>query len=200
MVTWWMDKSLVLEYFSRLVDCRGKQETMWRKLKIHLGDSTIWKSMKIMCGFQLSFLGLRTWRNMASWEFHEVYPSLDVMEIPRYPNKIPSKWEDHVLNFHGDIHQAPRYLSSLMNVICQISKLYMKVLLWRYLHFPCKGMQNFGLINCRKVSILQISFKCFMSYRKLVMWKNKALTIQKILTNSQNKLYNTLCLSMKETL
>ena len=155
MLIWWLHEwknPLSLKIFQYLLIVGGNKKQCEGNWRFTLATPQFGKSMKIMSRFQISFLQLRTWINMESWEFHEVYPSLDVMEIPRYPNKIPSKWEDHVLNFHGDIHEAPHYLYSFMDAICQISKLCMKVFWWRYLHFPCKGMQNFRLINCRKVS------------------------------------------------
>ena len=46
---------------------------------------------------------------MAPREFYEIYPYLDVRGVLGCPNKIPfelKELEDHVLQFHGDVHQA----------------------------------------------------------------------------------------------
>jgi hypothetical protein len=36
------------------------------------------------------------------WEFHKVYPSIDVQNIPVYPNHYSAEWRESYSKFNGD--------------------------------------------------------------------------------------------------
>jgi hypothetical protein len=86
---------------------------------------------------------------MAPWEFHELYPPLDIKDILGYPNKLPPKWEKNIPKFDGDALFAIPHVSSFLKYVSKLNERHEDVLIrlfvlsleedqWRWVKY-CSG-------------------------------------------------------------
>jgi hypothetical protein len=62
-------------------------------------------------------------------EFHKVYPSIYVKNIPRYPNHLPTKWRESCPKFNGDPTLAVTHVINYMKYASRLNVLHEDVLM-----------------------------------------------------------------------
>jgi hypothetical protein len=63
------------------------------------------------------------------WEFHKVYPSFDVQDIPGYPNHCSPKWRESCPKFDGDPALAVTHVMNYMKYASSLNVLHEDVLM-----------------------------------------------------------------------
>jgi hypothetical protein len=63
------------------------------------------------------------------WAFHKVYPSLDVQNIPGYPNLFPAGWRENCPKFDGDPTLAVTHVVNYMRYASSINVMHEDVLM-----------------------------------------------------------------------
>jgi hypothetical protein len=63
------------------------------------------------------------------WAFHKVYPSIDVQNIPGYPNYFPTEWRESCPKFSGDPTLAVTHVVNYMRYASSINVLHEDVLM-----------------------------------------------------------------------
>jgi hypothetical protein len=62
------------------------------------------------------------------WEFHNVYPSLDVQNVPGYPNHCPIEWRELFPKFDGDPALTVTHVVNYMKYASSLNVLHEDVL------------------------------------------------------------------------
>jgi len=70
---------------------------------------------------------------MEPWELHEMFPSLDIMNILGYPNHISSDWLDDWLRFDGDPYLAITHVLKFLKYNLEINVIHEHVLIRLFL-------------------------------------------------------------------
>jgi hypothetical protein len=63
------------------------------------------------------------------WEFHKVYPSIDVQNIPGYPNHFSTEWRESFPKFNGDPTLAVTHVMNYMKYASSLNVLHEDVLM-----------------------------------------------------------------------
>jgi hypothetical protein len=63
------------------------------------------------------------------WEFHNVYPSLDVQNVPGYPNHFSTEWRENFPKFDGDPSLAVTHVVNYMKYALSLNVLHEDVLM-----------------------------------------------------------------------
>jgi hypothetical protein len=63
------------------------------------------------------------------WAFHNVYPSLDVQNVPGYPNHCPTEWRENCPKFDGDPALAVTHVANYMKYVSSLDVLHEDVLM-----------------------------------------------------------------------
>jgi hypothetical protein len=97
------------------------------------------------------------------WEFHKVYPSLDVQNIPGYPNHFSIEWRENFPKFNGDPALAVTHVMNYMKYASSLNVLHEDVLMKiLYLHWnQVKGVGLHTHVIQEVSHLLQISLNNF---------------------------------------
>jgi hypothetical protein len=63
------------------------------------------------------------------WDFHKVYPSLDVHNFHRYPNHCSPEWRESFPEFNGDPTLVVTHIVNYMKYASSINVLHEEVLM-----------------------------------------------------------------------
>jgi hypothetical protein len=66
------------------------------------------------------------------WEFHKVYPSIDVQGIPRYPNYFHMEWSSSYPKFSGDPTLVVTHVMNYMRYASSINVLHEDLLMKKF--------------------------------------------------------------------
>jgi hypothetical protein len=58
------------------------------------------------------------------WAFHKVYPSIDVKNIPGYPNHFSMEWRESFPKFNGDPALAITHVVNYMKYVSRLNVLH----------------------------------------------------------------------------
>jgi hypothetical protein len=102
---------------------------------------------------------------MAPWELHEMFPSLDINNIPGYPNHFSPDWLDDCPKFDGDPSSAITHVVKFLKYASKINVIHEDVLIRLFL----VSLEARKIIGSRNLSVQrayllsQFSLKNFSS-------------------------------------
>jgi hypothetical protein len=70
---------------------------------------------------------------MAPWSLHEMFPSLDIKDVPRYPNHFSPDWGDNCPKFDGDPSLAIAHVVKVLKYVSEINVTHQDVLIRLFL-------------------------------------------------------------------
>jgi hypothetical protein len=87
------------------------------------------------------------------WEFHNVYPSLDVQNVPGYPKHYPTEWKESCPKFDGDPALEVTHVMNYMNCALSLNELHEDVLMKFFVSSLESSQKDWIAYSCDPKSI-----------------------------------------------
>ena len=87
------------------------------------------------------------------WDFHKVYPSLDIHNIPRYPNHYSLEWRESCPKFNGDLALAFTHVVNYMKYASSLDVMHEDVLMKIFVSSLESSQMNLLAHSCNLKSI-----------------------------------------------
>jgi hypothetical protein len=86
-------------------------------------------------------------------DFHKVYTSFDVQDIPRYPNHYPMEWRENCAKFDGDSALAITHIVNYMKYVSSLDVLHEDVLMKSFVYLLESSQKDWITHSCSPKSI-----------------------------------------------
>jgi hypothetical protein len=87
------------------------------------------------------------------WEFHKVYPSFDVEDIPGYPNHFPMEWQANCPKFDNDVALTVTHVMNYMKYSSSLNVLHEDVLMKIFVSSMESSQRDWLAYSCDPKSI-----------------------------------------------
>jgi hypothetical protein len=94
---------------------------------------------------------------MAPWELHEMFPSLDINNVPGYPNHFSSDWGNDCPKLDGDLSSAITHVVKFLKYTSKINVIHKDVLIRLFLISLEARQKNWVKHSCSPKSISSLA-------------------------------------------